>query len=114
MSHQSHCLVLSLVFLSFLNPLQSGSGIVFPQSQQSATKQSTTQQTGGKKTDKQSQTQQTPPAKGDPAQTDILKQYPHVPPPTPTTQNDNQEQPDKVKTGFGQKLPAGSEVKFSY
>ena len=105
MSHQSHCLVFSLIFLSLLNPLQSGSGLLFQSPP--ITKQTSTQQNGDKKSDKQ------PQPTNDPKQTDILKQYPHVPPPTPT-QTGDQEQPGKSKSPFGQKLPAGSEINFSY
>src|SRR6185369_6086370 len=107
MSHQSQCVVFSLIFLSFFNPLfQSGSGQPFPQ-QPPVTKQTTAQQTGGKKPDKQ------PQPSGDPTQTEILKQYPHIPPPTPT-QTADQAQQDKNKNIFGQKLPAGSDINFSY
>jgi len=107
MSHQSHCLVFSLIFLSFLNPLQSGSGILFPQTPPTIAKQ--TQQTGNKKPDQQPQQPQ-----GDPKQTEILKQYPHIPPPTPTTQTPDQEPTGKGKTGFGQRLPTGSDINTSY
>src|SRR5258708_3894370 len=107
MSHQSQCLVFSLIFLSLLNPLQSGSGILFPQTQPTVAKQ--TQQSGNKKPDQQPQQPQ-----GDPKQTDILKQYPHIPPPTPTTQTPDQEPSPKGKTPFGQKLPTGSEINIYY
>src|SRR5581483_249918 len=99
MSPQSPYLVISLIFLSFVNQIQPARVLFFLQSSQSTTKQ----------TSKQDQTQkpQTTSTQGEqkPSTTDILKQYPHIPTPTvDDIQKGAQTPPDRNKTNLGQKL----------
>lgn len=110
MSLQSHSLVLSLIFLFLISPVQSGTGLRFLQLPQTGTQQD------------EKQKQQSPPpnqttgqgsGQTDPKKsTDILKQYPHVPPPPPIDEikKGEQEPPNRNKQNIGQKFPSGSEA----